>query len=139
MTYSYNDVFIPRSQSQKTKVENDEIVLMTHELGEKMALSLAFAQSCKLSVHEETIDEKIELYKKYPEILSQTGKIHLSQTDIAKKIGELFIVKNRVNLYSDMLDTPDVFWEEDQFEPTYKKLRIAFEHHFEDVTWMSQI
>ena len=96
---------------------------MTYELGEKMAISLAFAQSVKLSLHEETIDEKIELYKKYPEILSQTGKIHLSQTDIAKKIGELFIVKNRINLYSDMLDTPDVFWEEDEFEPTYKKVR----------------
>ena len=127
MTYSYaNNIdatTIPRSLPKKTKVESDEIILMTYELGEKMAISLAFAQSVKLSLHEETIDEKIELYKKYPEILSQTGKIHLSQTDIAKKIGELFIVKNRINLYSDMLDTPDVFWEEDEFEPTYKKVR----------------
>ena len=119
MTYSYDNIASQRS----TKVENDEISLMSLELGEKMAISLAFAQSVKLILHEETIDSKIDLYKKYPEILSRTGKIDLSQSDIAKKIGELFIIRNTVNLYSDMLDTPDVFWEEDKFEPTYKKLR----------------
>ena len=119
MTYSYDRI----SSQRSTKVENDEISLMTQELGEKMAISLAFAQSVKLILHEETIDSKIDLYKKYPEILSRTGKIDLSQSDIAKKIGELFIIRNTVNLYSDMLDTPDVFWEEDKFEPTYKKLR----------------
>ena len=118
MTYSYDNIASQRS----TKVENDEISLMSQELGEKMAISLAFAQSVKLILHEETIDSKIDLYKKYPEILSRTGKIDLSQSDIAK-IGELFIIRNTVNLYSDMLDTPDVFWEEDKFEPTYKKLR----------------
>ena len=119
MTYSYDHI----SSQRSTKVENDKISLMTQELGEKMAISLAFAQSVKLILHEETIDSKIDLYKKYPEILSRTGKIDLSQIDIAKKIGELFIIRNTVNLYSDMLDTPDVFWEEDKFEPTYKKLR----------------
>lgn len=48
--------------------------------------------------------------------LAKTGKISLTQKDIAKKIGELFIQRNNVNLTSDLLDTPAFFWDSDTHE-----------------------
>jgi uncharacterized Rmd1/YagE family protein len=109
--------------TRPTALDSDNAVLGTVELGEKMAVSLAFAQSVKLTLHEETVDEKIEATKEYPRKLAATGKIEMNQIQIAKKIGELFIVRNSVNLYSDILDTPEVFWDEDRFEPTYHRVR----------------
>ena len=35
-------------------------------------------------------------------------------------IGEVFVIRHDVNLHSDILDTPDFFWEEDRFAPEYK-------------------
>ena len=94
---------------------------------EKLAISLALAHSLKLFYFEERVDSKISSTKEYPQKLATTGKIDLNQTEIAKLIGELFIVRNSVNLYSDILDTPDVFWEEDKYQPTYENARMYFD------------
>ena len=50
------------------------------------------------------------------------GKISLDRTEISKKIGQLFIERNSVNLYSDILDTPEFFWEQEQFQTFYHRI-----------------
>jgi len=110
-----------------TSIEGDIVFLISDMHHEKLAISLALAHSLKLSYFEERVDSKIESTKQYPQKLASTGKINMSQTEIAKLIGELFIVRNSVNLYSDILDTPDVFWEEDMFLPTYETARSYFD------------
>ena len=52
--------------------------------------------------------------------MAAVGSIHLEQTQLGKMIGEIFVIRHDVNLHSDILDTPDFFWEEDKFEPEYK-------------------
>lgn len=42
-------------------------------------------------------------------------------------IENLFFLRNSVNLQSDMLDTPDYFWDIDQWEATYLKSRKYFD------------
>ena len=48
------------------------------------------------------------------------GHIGLSNVEISQRIGRLFITRSAINLRSDLLDTPDYFWETDKFEPKYK-------------------
>ena len=45
----------------------------------------------------------------------------MSQRAISKEIGALFIERNLVNLHSDILDTPEYFWNDDQWEPAYQR------------------
>jgi uncharacterized Rmd1/YagE family protein len=37
-------------------------------------------------------------------------------------VGDLFVQRNEINLHSDILDTPDYFWEDDKYEPEYNKV-----------------
>ncbi|CAM9509315.1 unnamed protein product [Choristocarpus tenellus] len=117
MTFAY--------QSQKgrgIRIKNDEISLDTTDPTEKLAYSCALAQSAKLFVFEERLDHTIEITSKYPEVLAATGKIGLSEIEIGKLIGKVLCERNEVNLHSDILDTPELFWEEDRWEPAYEAL-----------------
>ena len=51
--------------------------------------------------------------------LATNGKINLSKKNISKKIGELFLVKSKINLHYDLLNTPEFFWEYPEFENQY--------------------
>ncbi|KAL0591770.1 hypothetical protein ABG067_000913 [Albugo candida] len=113
MDYVYGD---------SNRIVNDAITLSSNCASEKLAISFAMAQSAKLDVFEERVEETIQKTKHIPQNLATTGSIHYSQNDISKLIGRLFIERNDVNLNSDMLDEPDFFWEDDEYEPLYKKM-----------------
>ncbi|CAI5727770.1 unnamed protein product [Peronospora destructor] len=113
MDYMYGDSSI---------ICNDAITLSSNRASEKLAVSFAMAQSSKLDVFEERVEETIRETKHVPLNLAATGSIQYSQGDISKLIGRLFIERSDVNLNSDMLDEPDFFWEDDEYEPLYKKV-----------------
>ena len=96
-----------------TVPENDQIMA-------KLAISYGLAQQVKLSVFESRIDETITNTKQIPKSLAKNGIIPMSRRDIARKIGLLFIVRSSVNLHSDILDTPEFFWEYPSLEPLYQ-------------------
>ncbi|TDH73210.1 hypothetical protein CCR75_000524 [Bremia lactucae] len=113
MDYTYGDA---------SSICNDAITLRSNRASEKLAISFAMAQSSKLDVFEERVEETIRETKHVPQNLAATGSIQYSQSDISKLIGRLFIERSDVNLNSDMLDEPDFFWEDDEYEPLYKKV-----------------
>ncbi|KAG7395538.1 hypothetical protein PHYBOEH_003678 [Phytophthora boehmeriae] len=113
MDYMYGDASI---------ICNDAITLSSNRASEKLAVSFAMAQSSKLDVFEERVEDTIRETKHVPQNLAATGSIQYSQSDISKLIGRLFIERSDVNLNSDMLDEPDFFWEDDEYEPLYKKV-----------------
>lgn len=106
---------------EASRIANDAIVLSSNAVAEKLAISFAMAQSAKLDVFEERVDDRIRNTKHIPSNLATTGSIQYSQADISKLIGQLFIELADVNLHSDILDEPDFFWEDDEYEPLYKR------------------
>jgi len=104
----------------KTRLYNDQICLATSSPLEKLSISFALAQSTKLSALELRVEETFESTRAHPQELADTGHISLSQTEVSKLIGHLFIVKSSVNLESDMLSCPDFFWENDEWEPLFR-------------------
>lgn len=50
-----------------------------------------------------------------------------SRTAITKKVGQLFIMRINVNLVSNILDTPEIFWSEPVLEPLYSAIRSYLE------------
>ncbi|KAF0690586.1 Aste57867_18033 [Aphanomyces stellatus] len=114
MDFTYGDA---------STVVNDLITLSSFRSSEKIAISFAMAQSCKLDVFEERVSETIQETRHIPQTLADTGAIKMySQKDISQLIGRLFMERSDINLNSDMLDDPDFFWDDDEYQPLYKKM-----------------
>ncbi|SOS78093.1 conserved protein, unknown function [Plasmodium sp. gorilla clade G1] len=111
---------VKAADSPSFKIKNDIIYIYTKDIFEKLSYSYAFAQSVKLSYFENVVDDTIEKTKSIPECLARTGKIQLKKNDISKKIGELFVNRFYINMNTDMLDTPEIFWDHDDFTDTYE-------------------
>ncbi len=86
---------------------------------ERLAISYALAQSMKLAVFEERVEQTIKKTEHIPKSLANSGKITLSGREIAKKMGKLFLERSSINLHSDILDTPEFFWDHPELEPIY--------------------
>lgn len=104
------------------KVTEDEISLPYLDKFNKLAVSHAIAQSVKLGAFELAIHNTFLLTRQIPEELAKHGKIFLSRREIRRKMGELFIERNSINLHLDVLDTPEFFWDHPELEPEYKMM-----------------
>ena len=113
----------------KLKVADDEIILHKKDALTKLAISFAIAQSLKLTVFEEAIMRTINHSKQIPKDLATKGKIRLSRKETSRKLGELYQERNYINLHSEILDTPELFWEHSDLEPYYRRMI-----HYLDVT-----
>lgn len=102
------------------KIVEDEMTLPNQSILTKLALSQGIAQSVKLGSFETSLKTTFQLTKLIPEDLAKYGKISLSRKEIRRKMGELFIARNSVNLNMDVLDTPEFFWEYPELEPLYQ-------------------
>jgi uncharacterized Rmd1/YagE family protein len=119
-TYAYGE---------SMKIEEDEILLQNKSTLTKLAISHGIAQSVKLTIFEDTIQKTIDNSKQLPNTLARKGKIPLSRKEISRKMGELFIERNFINLHSEILDTPEFFWNHPELEPFYRRTA-----HYLDVT-----
>lgn len=106
-------------------IRKDLVVLSSHNAFERMAHSYAFAQSVRLTVYESSVDATIAKTKSIPEEMVKTGRLPKNMNAVAtsKQMGELFVLRCHVNLHTDILDTPEIFWEFDEYEEHYEKCR----------------
>lgn len=116
------------------KIDEDEIVLQDKNVLTKLAISHGLAQSVKLANFEEIIQKTIDHTKQLPVYLAQRGKIPLSRKEISKKMGEIFIERNFINQHTDVLDTPEFFWDYPELESFYRRTA-----HYLDVTKRGEI
>ena len=111
-TFAYGDAM---------RIEEDEILLQNKNTLSKLAVSHGLAQSTKLVTFEELIQKTIDTTKHLPVELAKKGKIALSRKEISRKMGGLFMERNFINLHSEILDTPEFFWDYPELEPFYRK------------------
>ncbi|KAJ8947511.1 hypothetical protein NQ314_008589 [Rhamnusium bicolor] len=50
----------------------------------------------------------------------------MTREEVLRKHGELFALRHYLNLSSDVLDTPDFYWENEQFENLYNQVCAYF-------------
>ncbi len=110
------------SYGDKMRIEEDEILLPKKDALTKLAISFAIAQSVKLTIFEDTILRTIEHSKQIPKDLALHGKIPLSRRETSRKMGGLFLERNYINLHTEILDTPEFFWEHAELEPSYRRM-----------------
>lgn len=106
---------------ENMRIEEDEIALPSKNTLTKLSISYGLAQSVKLTTFEEMIQKTIDNTKYLPQDLATKGKISMSRKEISRKMGELFIERNFINLHSEILDTPEFFWNYPELEPFYRR------------------
>ncbi|KAG8579745.1 hypothetical protein GDO81_011039 [Engystomops pustulosus] len=99
----------------EAQLEADDLIL------QKFAFSNALCLSVKLAMWESTLDIFVESIQSIPEMLKSRKKVKLSHDDVMQKIGELFALRHRINLSSDLLMTPDFYWDRENLEHLYDK------------------
>ncbi|EKX54689.1 hypothetical protein GUITHDRAFT_160493 [Guillardia theta CCMP2712] len=88
---------------------------------EKLAASHGFAQSSRLAAFAESVQQSIEDTRGLAAELAAKGDIvSQSQRDIARTYGRLILDRHTIYLYADVLDTPDVCWENPDLDPLYR-------------------
>jgi len=112
---------------EASKIEYDEVSLLTDEYGERLAISFAFAQSCLLRMFEWRINSVIERNEKIPLKLMQEGKIDMSGTAISKELGRVFYERTMINL-GQFMDVPEYFWGDQEWEPLYDSIKHYFDN-----------
>ncbi|XP_037096785.1 required for meiotic nuclear division protein 1 homolog [Syngnathus acus] len=109
-----------------TKLEHGNFVLSKdsehHDnVLERFAFSNALSLSVKLAIWEVELDNFVESIQSIPETLKSGTRIKLSSAEVMQKIGELFTLRHRINLSSDLLLTPDFYWDRENLEKIYDK------------------
>ncbi|XP_068436605.1 required for meiotic nuclear division protein 1 homolog [Clinocottus analis] len=109
-----------------TKLEHGNFILSDqmdqHEaVLEKFAFSNALCLSVKLAIWEVFLDNFVDSIQSIPETLKSGNRVKLSSAEVMKKIGELFSLRHCINLRSDLLITPDFYWDRENLEKLYDK------------------
>ncbi len=102
------------------KILKDDIVLPANNVLTKFAFSHGLAQSVKLAAFENLIERRIAHSKYVPLSMAQKGRIPMSRKKLAKMMGEIILDRNSINLHTDILDTPEFFWEHSDLEQLYR-------------------
>merc|ERR1719230_2346586 len=55
--------------------------------------------------------------------MAETGEVNIDAREMSKQMGGLLVLRCDVNLHTDILDTPEIFWDEERFEPHYVACR----------------
>ncbi|QLG70508.1 hypothetical protein HG535_0A04480 [Zygotorulaspora mrakii] len=130
-----------RNQTELTKISNNAASLLTNSeasflagdlivinsgdtksrLLNKAAFSSGLARSTKLAVLEGSMESHIFNTRITTEKISRGVKLNLKESDALRSIGRLFLIRGKLNLYSELIETPDLYWSEPQLEKIFKQ------------------
>lgn len=88
----------------------------------KLSFSYGFSQSIKLKAYESRLEGVIARCRPLSKQMAETGAIKLPQKTIRKIIGEITLVKEEINLASDLLYQPKFFWQHPALEEYYQMI-----------------
>ncbi|KAJ3183687.1 hypothetical protein HDU85_002116 [Gaertneriomyces sp. JEL0708] len=117
------DFHFQYSLNGSQRIYNDMITLKSGNSLMKLTISHGIGQSVKLAYFENVMDGTIEGCIDLPRMMARFGDIHMTRRDVMKIVGKLFRLRVDVNLISNVLDTPELFWSEPELEGLYNAIR----------------
>lgn len=94
---------------------------------DKSAFSIGLSRSTRLSILENNLEEFLKLTKENSQNLANGSKINITEHEILKLTGKLFLLRGKLNLYSELIDTPDLYWSEPTLEKIYQQVSTALD------------
>lgn len=109
--------------ANQPRIYNDMITLKSSNALIKLTISHAIAQSAKLAHFENLMEEEVVLASQLPKRMARFGDVQLKRDDVIKVVGRLYRLRVDVNLISNVLDKPEIFWSEPELEGLYNAIR----------------
>ncbi|KAJ3040426.1 hypothetical protein HDU99_010162 [Rhizoclosmatium hyalinum] len=111
------------SRPNQPRIFNDMITLKSGNPMIKLTISHGMSQSVKLARFENIMEQEIAEYMALPKMMAKHGEVKLTRDDVMRVVGRLFRLRMDVNLVSNVLDTPEIFWSEDELQGLYNAIR----------------
>ncbi|XP_049767533.1 required for meiotic nuclear division protein 1 homolog [Schistocerca cancellata] len=121
MEYTYIDVGHSRLSNGNLCLSSKETTYL-----DKYTFSNAMALSVKLGIWEASLSRYVDTIEFVTEDMKQGRKIRMSRKEVLRKTGELFALRHLINLSSDLLDTPDFYWDRETQEALYQQMCSYF-------------
>ncbi|KAG6918387.1 hypothetical protein DXG01_014788 [Tephrocybe rancida] len=111
------------------RIYNDFFTLKSRSHLLKLSIAHALAQSTLLARYETTAQQVLSspLALSIPSQLAVSGELKLRRRDALKLTGGLFKLRRDVNLVSNVLDVPELFWSEASLGELYEAVREYME------------
>lgn len=121
MDYAYTD-------SQNGGLKQEVFWLRANESNDlfKYTYSNAMTSSVKLAMWEAKLNEYIDGLAEVTSDLKNGKSLRMTRAAVLQKTGELFALKHLVNLNSELLGTPDFYWEHESLEKLFSKTCYYF-------------
>ncbi|KAK6641562.1 hypothetical protein RUM44_013275 [Polyplax serrata] len=110
------------------EIINDNIVFSRGNdlIFEKYAISNAMALSVHLGTFEANFENYINAMEPVTDDLKSGRVIKMSRDEVLQKTGQLFALRHNINLNSNLLDTPDFYWDRAELEKLYQRTSNYF-------------
>ncbi|ELU17149.1 hypothetical protein CAPTEDRAFT_24332, partial [Capitella teleta] len=124
LQYSYTEDTTRLTNEEEIQFQKQEFLDEegSHQL-EKYTFSNALSLSVKLSIWEASLANYVDSIEGIVQDLKEGRKIRATEEEVLRKSGELFTLKHLINLSSDLLDTPDFYWDRNKLENLYNQTR----------------
>lgn len=93
---------------------------------EKAAFAIGFSRLTRLSILENALDRCLGTAKNASKFLA-SGTIVTNEESVLKLTGRLFQLRAQLNLYLELIETPDMYWEEPLLELIYTLVSRALD------------
>lgn len=113
----------------KCTTNNSFLALKSRSHLLKLSIAHALAQSTLLARYETIAQRTLSspLTLAIPRQMAATGALQLRRHEALKLTGRLFKLRRDVNLVSNVLDVPELFWSEASLEDLYDAVRDYME------------
>ncbi|ODV96601.1 hypothetical protein PACTADRAFT_48432 [Pachysolen tannophilus NRRL Y-2460] len=89
---------------------------------DKTAFAFGLSRSTRLAILESSLEQQIPLTRKSTEELCAGRKLRVNGTEVLRSIGKLLLLRGKLNLYSELIETPDLYWSEPNLEKIYRDI-----------------
>ena len=76
-----------------------------------------------MGIWEAQLDNVVDSVDGVIDDLRSGQKLRLSRSDVLRHCGDLLMFRHKVNLASDLLQTPDFYWDRPTLEDLFRKTR----------------
>lgn len=118
-TLSYS---VSANESVASRINRKGLITLSSPTAslDQYAFSNALALSVKLATWETSLDSFAESIKSIAYAMREGQRIKIKRKEVFQKVGELFSLRSNINLGSDLLDSPDFYWDREDLETLFQ-------------------
>lgn len=118
--------YLEREGTKPSYVDGEYMVIQgrsqNEKLIEKAAFAFGIARSTRLAILETQLEAFIQHTRQNTTSLSEGKRLGVSGRDLLRYMGKLLVLRGKLNLYSELIETPDLYWSEPNLEKIYKDI-----------------